>query len=1017
VTRPASRLILSLFLASLVGVLCASSASAHFGFQSGAAGFDGSFTNGDGTTDTQAGSHPYEFTSTIDLNTAFSSKGKTVPDGAAKDIAVNLSPGVVGNASATPKCTPEQLAHSENPQSPAEACPFSSQIGTTVVDLAGNQGPVQHLHESLFNMVAPKGTAAVFGFYVIGVLVYIDAHVRTGSDYGITSSSLDVPQGFPLVGTTLTLWGVPGDPSHDDQRCPALVVSETGFCSEVGYWPAEPHESDVPRKPFLTLPTSCLGPQTTTISADSWQEPGAFVEDSYVTHDESGEQVGFEGCNRLGFTPTLSVRPDTSAADTPTGLHVDLHLPQNEDPEGLSEADLKNVTVTLPAGVSVNPSSADGLAACSPAQIELSGPEPATCPEASKIGSVEVTTPLLENPLRGGVYLAEQDNNPFGSLLAIYISVVDPQSGVVVKLAGHVEPDPQTGQLRTTFANNPQQPFEDLKLDFFDGPRAPLVTPSACGTFTTTSDMTPWSSPDTLDASPSDSFAITSGANGAACASGFAPSFTSGTLNPQAGAFSPFSTTIARGDQEQDLSGVSVTTAPGLLGVLKGVERCGEPQASQGACGAGSLIGHASSWVGAGPDPYDVQGGQVFLTGPYKGAPFGLSIVVPAVAGPFNLGDVVVRAAVSVDPHTAQITVKSDPLPVILQGIPLLIRKLNVTIDRAGFMFNPTNCESSAIDSGLLSTAGASAPVASHFQAANCAALPFKPQFSASTRHDGELKDHGASLKVHLAFPSAGPQSAAALGEANAKSITVTLPKALPARLSTLQKACTAAQFESNPAGCPEASFVGEAVAHTPILASPLTGPAILVSHGGEAFPDMDLVLQGEGITIDLIGNTDIKKGVTTSRFASIPDAPVSSFELTLPEGPHSVLAANESLCRTKLTMPTAFVAQNGATLNQNTVIEPEGCSDALGLVSKKLSAKTLTLRVSVPGAGQLSASGKGLTQSAKSSSGRETVAIELRVRQKGKFATKVTLRFSSSSGEARSKSRTRLSKSIEVKA
>ncbi len=631
--RQARRLLVVAFIAVTGTVLATSPAFAAFGFLPGTAGFDGSNTNRDGTPDLQAGSHPYAVTTSLNLNTVVVEAGRSGPDGAPKEIRVDLPAGFTGDPNAVTKCTPAQLARASAAPSAESTCPVSSQVGVALVDLSKAEGIVPQ-YVSVFNMVAPKGTPAVLGFNVASVVVYVDTEIRSGSDYGLSAPLHDIPGGLPTTGSTLTLWGVPGDPGHNIQRCVFLEESPEGTCNEPGYFATEPHESDIPRKPFLTLPTSCLGPQTTRITADSWQEPEVFVTDSFVNLNIFGEPAGFEGCNRLPFSPTVAAQPDTAAAATPSGFHVDVHIPQNDNPEALATSELENAVVTLPAGMSVNPSSADGLQACSPAQIALSSPEPAACPEASKVASVEVISPAVDHPLLGSVYLAAQNENPFGSLLALYIAVSDPQTGIVVKVPIHVELDPQTGQLRTIVQDTPQLPFEDLKFDFFSGPRAALVTPAACGTFTTTSDLTPWASPGVLDAFPTSSFAVTSGANGGACGNGFAPAFTAGTVSPQAGAFSPFDVSIARSDQEQTLGGVTVAAPPGLLGILKGVERCPEPQASQGTCGAGSLIGHVTAAVGAGPDPFDVGGGQAFLTGPYKGAPFGLSIVVPAVAGP-----------------------------------------------------------------------------------------------------------------------------------------------------------------------------------------------------------------------------------------------------------------------------------------------------------------------------------------------------------------------------------------------
>ena len=517
------------------------------------------------------------------------------------------------------------------------------------------------------------------------------------------------------------------------------------------------------------------------------------------------------------------------------------------------------------------------------------------------------------------MYLATQNENPFHSLLAGYIVVDDPTTGVLIKIPGRIDPDPVTGQLTATFDEAPQFPFSDLKVHFFGGPRAPLATPAGCGSYTTSAQLTPWSAPDSgPPVNASDSFQVNTG-----CGGGFSPSFSGGTVDNQAGGFSAFTATFSRSDQDQSFAGVTVRTPPGLLGILKGVEQCPETQANQGTCGANSLIGHTTVAAGTGPDPFYVQGGQVFLTGPYKSAPFGLSIVVPAVAGPFNLGNVIVRAAINVDPHTAQISVTSDPLPTILQGIPLDVRVVNVSIDRPGFMFNPTNCEALTVAGALTSTQGAQVNVSSRFQAANCANLPFKPSFTVSTQANTSKKN-GASLDIKVGYPQET--------QANIRSVAVTLPKQLPSRLTTIQQACPEATFNQNPASCPAGSNIGIGTARTPVLANPVSGPAYLVSHGGAAFPDLVLILQGEGITLDLIGSINIKKQVTSSAFTSIPDAPISSFELNLPEGPHSGLTAvapakaKGNLCAQNLTMPTTITGQNGAVIKQNTKIQITGC-------------------------------------------------------------------------------------------
>src|ERR1700691_4585918 len=602
-------------------------------------------------------------------------------------------------------------------------------------------------------------------------------------------------------------------------------------------------------------------------------------------------------------------------------------------------------TVTLPAGVAVNPSAADGLAACSEEQFGLHTTAEVACPEASKLGVVEVTTPLLVHPLVGGVYLAQQGNlpgngsNPFGSLLALYFQIKDPYSGVLIKLAGEVKPDLVTGQLVTTFLNNPQVPFNSLKLSFFGGPRAPLVNPPVCGTYTTETEMTPWSGG--ASATPAWSFAINSGPGGSPCMSSepFDPSLVSGTESNQAAGFTPYSLTFFRKDGEQNMSRIEVKTPPGLLGTLANVTLCGEPQAQQGTCGAESLIGETTVAVGAGSNPFYVTG-KVYLTGSYNGAPYGLSFVVPAVAGPLNLGVVIVRAAVNVDPHTAALTITSEPLPQILQGVPLHIRAVNVTISRERFIFNATNCEPLSIEARMTSALGLSEQASTHYQATDCAALSFHPQFSVTTSAHTSRAD-GASLDARLIEAHVGGQPVLATngGQANISRVKVELPKALPSRLTTLQKACTAAVFDANPANCPPASVIGHATATTPVLPVPLTGPAIFVSHGNESFPSLIVVLQGYGVTVHLVGSTFIsKQGITSSTVKTVPDVPVGSFELTLPEGPYSALAANGNLCKAKLTMPTEFVGQNGALIKTTTKIATTGCPKAKKATHKKKS-------------------------------------------------------------------------------
>jgi hypothetical protein len=930
--RPISRIPLQargllLLLASMVllGVL-ALPAHASFGLQSGS--FENTLINEDGSPAVQAGSHPFAMVTAFAFNRK---SGNVVPDGDPRNIEVALPAGLVGDPTTTPKCTIRQFNTPTPGTLSGASCPNDSQVGVAQTEIDTNRlGMPLPYTFGIYNLVPPPGVPAEFGFNPLEIPVVLTPRVRTGGDYGVTTASINTSQLLRIYGVKTTLWGVPAASSHDGLR---------GAC--LGLFGAANVEGkscpvETPRRPFLRLPTSCpTGPLATAIHMDSWQEPvspllleseASPVYEVAFNHDGEGRPVGVTGCGRLDFSPTVDVQPDTEAASSPTGLSVEVQSPQNDNPDGLAEADLRTAKVSLPAGMSVSPSSANGLQACTEAEIGMSSAGPVSCPDASKVGTVEVQTPLLEAPLTGSVYVAQPYENKFHSLLALYI--VAEGSGVLVKLAGEVHADPATGQLTTTFDNNPQTPFSHLKLSFFGGPRAALMTPSTCGSYSVTGAFTPWSTP--VPVVFSEPFEVKTG-----CGGGFSPSFSAGTVSNQAGGFSPFGLLLSRSDQDQDFGQLSVRTAPGLLGMLSKVQLCEEPQAALGTCPQASKIGHVTVGAGPGPSPVFVpQPGKpqdpVYLTGPYKGAPFGLSVVVPAEAGPFNLGTVVVRSAIHVDPHTSQITIVSDPLPTILKGIPLHVRTINVLIDREGFTFNPTNCSPLSLDATVGSDQGATALLSSRFQAVNCASLKFAPKFTVSTS-GRTSKANGSSLDTKLSFPAGSMGS-----QANISYVKVDLPKQLPSRLTTLQKACPAAQFAANPAGCPAASVVGTVRASTPVLPVQLTGPVYFVSHGGEAFPDLEVVLQGEGVRVDLTGTTFINKaGITSTTFKTVPDVPVSSFELKLPQGRYSVLGANlptkakGSFCGQKLTMPTLFVAQNGAQLKQTTKIAVTGCPRA----------------------------------------------------------------------------------------
>jgi hypothetical protein len=900
-------------------------------------------TGVDGGSYSQAGGHPYEFVTRFDMNTKMGltqeAAGALVAPTSLdlKDVVVDLPPGFVGNAQATPRCPLSQL------QGIAQ-CPVDSIVGhldTEPENAIAANSPV-------YNLVPEEGVAAELGFLDLlhGTHVIDATLVPSPEGYVLRAVSREISQ-LELWDALTTLYGDPA---------------------------AKNGETSIPQAMF-TNPAQCTGkPLVSTLYVDSWQHPGAFNPDGSPDVEGGGwttttsESPPVTGCEALRFNPEgFSLQPDTTKANSPTGLSFELKLPQSETPETLAAPPVRDTTVTLPAGLVPNPALAPGLAGCSEAQVGWLGKDgphgealanggltnftqtPPTCPNESKLGTVEATTPLLEKPLTGSLYLARENENPFGSVIAGYIVFDDPVTGIVVKVPGELSLNPTTGQVTGVFKEAPQAPVSDLKLRFFGGTPGELATPESCGTFTTAGELTPWSAAEgSPPVSVSNSFQINQG-----CAPGFAPAFAAGTTSPQAGGYTPFELTFSRQDSEQEISGLSVTLPPGVEAKIAGVAKCPEADIQDAAnnpsgaseiaspsCPAASEIGTVQTQAGVGPDPASLPG-KAYLTGPYKGAPLGLAVIVPAVTGPFDLGNVVVRTALFINPSTGQVTAVSDPLPTIVDhagangatdGFPIRMRAVTINLNRASYVVNPTDCSPMAVNAAFTSTTGATSSASARFQVGGCGELPFKPTFTASTQGHAS-KAGGASLKVRIT---------SAPGQANIGKTKVDLPKQLPSRLTTLQKACIDHVFEANPAACPEGSLVGIATAVSPLIATPFTGPAYLVSHGNAKFPDLEIVMQSEGITLILDGHTDIKKGITSSYFETLPDAPVSSFELTLPTGPHSALATfvpeklRYNLCGQTLNMPTLITGQNNSIVKQTTHIAITGCPTKKHPAAKK---------------------------------------------------------------------------------
>jgi hypothetical protein len=881
---------------------------------------------------TQAGAHA-DLTTTIGFNT-LNDEGKIA--GYAKEVVDDFPPGFAGDLVDTPTCPVAVFQREE--------CPIETQIGVQTTTTLAHEGIPTVYTSAVYNLTPDPGDVAKIGFRDVGE-THIQGDVTVSPDeYRLQTRFENIIEvdGAELDSTSLTVWGVPTASIHNPWRW----NPNAGLHGEYDV------SSTNPLVPYLSNPTSCTsGPVHATIFARSWKEPEAEPSEAGMT--EAQMPFGpFEDCDRLRLPATFVAQPTTQEAYAPTGLNTELGVHQTYDnAEGLSSANLNGAVVTLPEGMTVNPSAGAGLGSCMEAEYEYEQktvePSPGQgCPADSKLGSVKIQAPALKEEASGSVYTATPYDNQFDSLLALYVVARIPNRGVVVASAGKVTANPVTGQLTTVFEDLPQLPFTTFTLSFQSEP-SPLVSPPACGSFTATAELTSWSNLSQVLTDTSPPFAITRGSAGSACPTGgvppFHPQVVSYPIHGNAGIYSPFYLRISREDGEQEITGFASRLPPGLTANLTGVPFCSEAdialartltgaqEEAEPSCPAASEIGHTEVGAGVGKILAYTHG-KIYMAGPFEGAPFSIVAITSAKVGPFDLGTVVVHLPLQIDPVTAAVSIPTGPadqIPHIIDGIVIHVRDIRVYIERPDFMLNPTNCDPMSFSATVIGSGasfadpadGVPVTVADPFQVADCASLAFTPGFHASTSGRTSKAD-GASLTATLTYPSA-PQGT----QANIAKVKVELPKRLPTRLTTLQKACAEIIFDADPAGCPAGSVVGMARAITPIIPVPLTGPAYFVSHGGAKFPELIIVLQGYGVTLALHGETFIsKKGVTTSTFASVPDAPVGSFELELLQGPHSALAANGDLCKGKLAMPTTFTAQNGAVIHQSTTIKVTGC-------------------------------------------------------------------------------------------
>jgi hypothetical protein len=877
------------------------------------------FYDADGLTSVrEAGAHPDLLVIPFDFNSVLSPTAefpkRKLPTENIRNLRVDLPPGFLGNPTAVGECSQAEFVLNE--------CPLSSHIGRIDVGLAGVAPPNDTwdgLTTGVVNMAHPRGAISDLAFVLFGNPVHVRVSLDPANHYAITSSVDNINETLPAFHQTMTLWGVPAAPSHDSERCSSF--SQTLNWGDT----SEECPTEVKPKPFLTVPSQCEAENVMRLHHyDSWENTGAFgPEVDYVIPGK------FTDCDKPRFEPDVEIVPTGKQANTPTGLDVHIKMPQNENPNALATPPVKDTVVTLPEGMSFSPSFADGLQSCSLAQMALGTNEPIRCPDASRIGEVTLSTPLLPKPAEGSMYLAAQGDNPFGSLFALYLVLQDTEErGALIKIPGRIDVDPVTGKITASFEDTPQFPFDDLTLKFRSGPRAPLVNPPSCGTQTIGVRVTSWAQPnDPVDAS--NTYEVTEGPNGTPCPPDptrrpFSPKISAGTLNPTAGAYSPFVFRLSREDQEQELSRLTTILPRGLVAKLAGIVPCsegaiasistqqgaGKGEVASPACPASSEVGSISAGLGAGPGP-NYFPGKVYLAGPYKGAPLSLAVVAPGIAGPFDLGNVVVRVAIQVDPSTAQVTAVSDDFPTILQGVILRVRDVRLRVDRPETTLNPTNCSPMAVTAkvsgvggSLLSTSDDSLATASNpFQVGDCAGLGFGPKLSLRL-FGGTKRGAHPKFRAVLRMPPGG---------ANIGHASVALPNSAFLEQSHIRTICTRVQYAAD--ACPAGSVYGYAVAKTPLFAAPLEGPVYLRSSSNP-LPDMVAALKGpaaQPIEVDLSGRIDSVKGGIRNTFDVVPDAPVETFTLTLQGGKKGLLVNSRNLCASVNRATVKFTGQNGS--------------------------------------------------------------------------------------------------------
>jgi hypothetical protein len=928
---------LALLSLAALAALSPSPASADFGLNN----ISVSFTEADGSPARNAGSHPFAMTTAFDVNTVPhpDKPGVKVIDGALRDLHVTLPEGFAGNPKAVPPCstadflTLEVLANA--------SCSDASAVGTVRVVVGGGLGIPAEETLPVYSLLPSPGVAAKLGFYAAELPVTIDISPAQSAPYNVVASLRNTSQIAEVLGSEFTIWGNPADSRHDSIRGRCLRTKEADSCS-----------TDASAKPLVILPRSCGVPLTTTFDALSWWSGNRFEPSPPTTFHAEVLSPSMIGCSALGLDADLKVTPTNTQAEGPSGLEADLRV-QDEDlnaPEGRVDSDVRSVRVTLPEGITANPSLAEGLGTCSSEQLAretLSSAPGEGCPQAAKIGTVTATTPILEDTiLKGELFIAPQEDpstpqaeNPFRSLLAMHMVIKDPILGLLVRQSGKVEPDPRTGQLITTFSDLPPFPLGEVNLRLREGGRSPLITPPTCATYTTRSELTPSADPGRVLTVLSE-FEITSGVGGGPCPSGpppFDPGFSAGTQSNSAATFSPFLMRLTRKDGDQDLTRFDAVLAPGVVGKLKGIAKCpdsaiaaakaktGRAERANPSCPADSRVGGVWGGAGVGSQLTYVPG-DLYLAGPVGPNPLSVVAVVPATAGPFDVGTVVVRQALRLNPVSARVEVdgaSSDPIPHILAGIPLKVRDVRVAVDRNDFTLNPTSCDpmktAAEIWGGGIDVFSVAddAPVerSARFQAANCTRLGFKPRLSIKLRGGTKRGAHPALTAVYR------PRK----GHANVSSLQTRLPRSAFLEQAHIRTICTRVQFAADK--CPKGSVYGRVIATTPLLEDPLKGPVILRSSNNE-LPDMVFDLHGL-FDVEVAARIDSVGGGIRATFPKTPDVALTKVVLRMQGAKKGLIVNSTDLCATRSRAKVRLIAHNAKRRSLRPLVKPRGCGGA----------------------------------------------------------------------------------------